>query len=131
MQKSIDLVVCGAHLSGLALNHQLVERGGILVEVTYSAACYRMYAIAGTPLRPAMIRVSQEGVSLPVEVWRLTAEAFGDFVSQIPAPLGIGKVLLLDNRAVSGFIAEAISMENAQDITSYGGWRNYLASLAT
>lgn len=130
MKETIDVVVCGAHLSGMALNPQLIERGAILVEATQSATEYRLYAIAGgPPFRPAMVKVSQEGVAIPVEVWRLSAAAFGDFVSLIPAPLGIGKVKLADGRVECGFIAEPIVLEGATDISQFGGWRNYIASL--
>lgn len=130
MKEFIDVVVCGAHLSGMALNPQLLERGATLVEATTSSPEYKMFAIAGgPPFRPAMIKVSTGGQALPVEVWRLSAAAFGDFVSLIPAPLGIGKVVLADGRVECGFIAEPIALEGATDITYFAGWRNYVASL--
>ncbi len=131
-QKTIDLVVCGAHLSGMALNPQLLDRGAVLISTTTSAPCYKLYVIADQPplRRPAMVRVNDGGVAIPVEVWRLSAAAFGDFVSQIPAPLGIGKVLLADGTQVSGFIAEAIAQDGAVDISHLGGWRAYIASLS-
>lgn len=131
MKDHIDVVVCGAHLSGMALNPQLLERDAVLIQATESAAEYRLYAIAGgPPFRPAMVKVTQAGVAIPVEVWRLSAAAFGDFVSLIAAPLGIGKVRLADGRQECGFIAEPIALEGASDISHFGGWRNYMASLA-
>ncbi|WOD08376.1 allophanate hydrolase [Marinomonas sp. GJ51-6] len=45
---TIDVMVCGAHLSGQPLNWQLVERGATLKASTTTAASYRMYALAGT-----------------------------------------------------------------------------------
>lgn len=130
IKETIDIVVCGAHLSGMALNPQLLDRQAVLVEATISSPHYKMYAIAGgPPFRPAMIKVPEGGQALPVEVWRLSAAAFGDFVSHIPAPLGIGKVILADGRVECGFIAEPISLQGATDITHFGGWRNYVASL--
>jgi allophanate hydrolase len=126
----IQLVVCGAHLSGMALNHQLLDRGGVLVKATESAPIYRFYALAGgPPFRPGMVRVASNGVAIPVEVWALSAAGFGDFVSQIPSPLGIGKVVLADDSVVSGFICEPYALDGATDISSLGGWRNYIASL--
>jgi len=128
----VDIVVCGAHLSGMALNPQLVTRGGVLVEVTTSAVEYRLYAIAGgPPYRPALVRVIEGGDAIPVEVWRLDVAAFGDFVRLIPEPLGIGKVKLIDGRWVAGFIAEPIALVGAADITHYGGWRAYMAAKST
>ncbi len=129
----VELVVCGAHLSGMALNHQLEERGASLIKKTQSAPSYKMYLIpasGGLPQRPAMVHVADEGAALEVEVWRLSVEAFGDFVSQIPQPLGIGKVELVDGSCVCGFIAEARASLGAEDITEFAGWRNFIASQA-
>ncbi|MCA1773470.1 MAG: allophanate hydrolase [Halomonas sp.] len=39
---SMELVVCGAHLQGLPLNHQLTERGGKLVSSIHSAPRYKL-----------------------------------------------------------------------------------------
>lgn len=131
MKEYVDVVVCGAHLSGLALNYQLQERDAVLLEATHSSPEYKLYAIAGgPPFRPAMVKVSEGGRSIPVEVWRLSTAAFGDFVSLIPAPLGIGKVNLIGERVECGFIAEPIALQGAVDITHFGGWRNYVASLS-
>ncbi|GGY61946.1 allophanate hydrolase [Marinobacter zhanjiangensis] len=125
---TIDVLVCGAHLSGLPLNHQLTSRNAVLAETTETAACYRMYLLAGgPPLRPGLIR-DEDGVSLPVEIWRVPADQFGSFVAGIPAPLGIGKVELADGRWVPGFICEPIGLEGAEEITHLGGWRGFLAS---
>ena len=46
----------------------------------------------------------------------------------IPSPLGIGSVTLIDGSEVRGFICEPYALEDAPDISSYGGWRAYLAS---
>jgi allophanate hydrolase len=43
----VRVAVCGAHLSGLPLNHQLVDRGARLVCRTRSAPCYTLYALPG------------------------------------------------------------------------------------
>lgn len=123
---TIEVLVCGAHLTGLPLNHQLTSRHAVLAETTETADCYRMYLLAGgPPLRPGMIRDS-EGTRLPVEIWRVPADQFGSFVAGIPAPLGIGKVELADGRWVSGFICEPIGLEGAEEITHLGGWRAFM-----
>jgi allophanate hydrolase len=62
-----------------------------------------------------------------VEVWRLTTEAVGSFLTGIPAPLGLGTVRLRDGSGVLGFICEGIAAEGAPDITAFGGWRAWLA----
>lgn len=126
------VVVCGAHLAGLALNGQLTQRGGRLLETTQSAPHYRLYALAGGPVqRPGMVRVPQQGVAIAVEVWELASAELGSFLDGIPAPLGLGKVQLADGRWETGFICEGAGLEGAQDISSFGGWRPWLNALAT
>ncbi|WP_434569507.1 allophanate hydrolase [Pseudomonas sp. Z3-8] len=123
------LVVCGAHLDGLALNWQLKQRGARLIEATRSSANYRLYALAGgPPLRPGMLRVGEGGVAIEVEVWELPSSELGSFLTGIPAPLGLGKVQLADGRWESGFICEPYGLDGAQDISHLGGWRAYLST---
>lgn len=126
----LRVVVCGAHLSGLPLNHQLAERGGRLVTRTRTAPRYRFYALpGGPPFRPGLIRQAEGGASVEVEVWEMPAAQFGPFVSAIPAPLGIGTVELEDGSLEKGFICEGYAAEGARDITALGGWRAFLASM--
>lgn len=123
----IDVLVCGAHLSGLPLNWQLIERDAVLHETTTTSKSYRMYALAGgPPSRPGLIRDTQNGAAIDVEIWSMPKEHFGSFISGIPAPLGIGKVQIADGRWVSGFICESYGVDDALDITSYGSWREYI-----
>ena len=124
---TIDVVVCGAHMSGLPLNHQLTDRGAKLVGATSTASSYRFYALpGGPPKRPGLVRVSGGGAAIAVEVWSVPQEHFGSFVAAIPSPLGIGKVQLADGSFVPGFICETYAVAEAQEITHLGGWRSYL-----
>lgn len=128
-RQKIPLLVCGAHLEGLALHWQLADRGAVLRGKTRTAAAYRMFAMpaAGAiPPRPALIRDDAHGAAIEVEVWELEPAAFGDFVSKIPGPLGIGKVLLESGEEVPGFIAEPRATEGAEEITRFGGWKAWL-----
>ena len=128
----VMVVVCGAHMRGMALNWQLTDRGGDCLGSMQTEDCYRMYVVPagdGMPERPALVRVPEgEGVKIDCEVWTLPTREFGDFVSKIPAPLGIGKVLMEEGVTHSGFIAESIAMDGAKDISEFGGWRGYVAS---
>ena len=130
----VMVVVCGAHMQGMPLNWQLTDRGGDFLASMKTAECYRMYVVPageGMPERPALVRVKEgEGVEIDCEVWTLPTAQFGDFVSKIPAPLGIGKVMMDGGVIHSGFIAEAIAMEGARDISEFGGWRGYVARAA-
>lgn len=122
------LVACGAHMSGLPLNHQLTDLGARLVRTTRSAPKYRFYALEEfSPPRPGMIRSDDDGVSIEVEVWSIPTSNFGTFMAGIPAPLGIGTVELEDGSLEKGFICEGCAAHGARDISDLGGWRAYLA----
>ncbi|RCW78997.1 allophanate hydrolase [Phyllobacterium bourgognense] len=127
---SVPIVVVGAHLSGMPLNHQLTAPGGRLLKTCRTAQDYRLFALPGTvPPKPGLIRdPGFKGPGLEVEVWLMPPDAFGHFVQNIPDPLGIGKVTLDDGSAVSGFLCEAHAVRGAEDITHIGGWRTYLRS---
>jgi allophanate hydrolase len=123
----ITMAVCGAHMQGLPLNHQLRDRGGYLIQTTRTAARYRLFALpGGPPQRPGLIRVSDDGQAIELEVWGLPSDQVGSFIVGIPAPLGIGKIELDGGAWVTGFVAEGYAAQGASDISSYGGWRAYL-----
>jgi allophanate hydrolase len=123
----LPIAVCGAHMSGLALNHQLRDRGGYLLCATRSAPNYRLYALpGGPPQRPGLLRVAQGGAALELEVWALPTEQVGSFLAGIPVPLGLGQVELVDGTRVAGFLCESYATEGAADVTAFGGWRAYL-----
>ena len=125
------VAVVGAHLTGQPLNKQLTERRARVVETTKTANDYRLYALANTtPPKPGLVRAPGWGGSgIEVEIWAMPTRNFGSFVAEVPAPLGIGRVTLADGSSVSGFVCEPFAVETAAEITSFGGWRAYLASL--
>jgi len=126
----VRVVVCGAHMSGLPLNHELTERGAQLVRRCRTAPRYRFYALeAFSPPRPGMLR-GEAGAAIEVEVWDLPAERFGGFVDRIPAPLGIGTVELEDGEQARGFLCEQYATRGAREITALGSWRAYVAERA-
>lgn len=125
-----SVAVCGAHMSGLPLNPQLTNLGAELVIETTTAPHYRFYRLHGfEPPRPGLLRTSHNGTAIAVEVWRIPVENYGKFVTLIPAPLGIGTLELADGQLVQGFICESYATEKADDISHFGGWRGFLASL--
>ena len=131
-RKMAQLAVAGAHLSGLPLNHQLTERGAVLVETTTTAPDYRLYALPQTnPPKPGLIRTEPgAGKSITVELWEMTHEAFGSFVESVPPPLSVGTLRLQNGRLVKGFLCESIAVKQAEDISRFGGWRRYLTEAA-
>ncbi|MET9527214.1 allophanate hydrolase [Streptomyces coeruleorubidus] len=127
----LDLFVVGAHLTGQPLNAQLVQAGGTPVGPARTADGYRLYALATEPPKPGLVRVPEGGAGRGIEgeIWRLPASGFGAFATAVPAPMTIGTVELADGRQVSGFLVEPYAVEGAPDITRFGGWRAYQASV--
>ena len=125
----VAVAVVGAHLSGLPLNGELLALGGRLLATAATDPDYRLYALSDTtPPKPGLLRVdSGKGAGIEVEVWGLPVGAFGRFADAVPPPLSIGTVVLADGRAVKGFLVEAAATASARDISSFGGWRAYLA----
>ncbi|WP_437216918.1 allophanate hydrolase [Pectobacterium sp. LFLA-215] len=123
----VRLAVVGAHLTGMPLNHQLTSRDAVWVEETRTAENYRLYALANTqPAKPGLAK-GNDGEAIIVELWDIPLAHFGEFVAEIPAPLGIGTLTLADGRQVKGFICEPAALNDAVDITEFGGWRHWLA----
>ncbi len=133
MDDLIEIVVVGAHLSGMALNHELTTLGGVLVRPAATTADYRLYALAGgPPKRPGLIRVADgTGAAIACEVWSLPAAGFGRFVAGIPSPLGIGTLRLADGTRPKGFLVEPEGLVGAEEITAHGGWRAFIAHLGS
>ena len=126
----VQLGVVGAHLRGQPLNHQLLDLGAVFSRPALTVPIYRLFALANTsPPKPGMIR-SSVGASIEVEIWELTAEGFGIFVAGVPPPLSIGNIILSSGGSVKGFLCEEIALAGSEDITSFGGWRAFLARSA-
>jgi allophanate hydrolase len=125
----IAIAVVGAHLSGMALNGELQALHGRLLKTTTTAPDYKFFALNGTtPAKPGLLRVADgAGSAIAVEVWALSAAAFGNFVASLPEPMSIGTLRLSDGSRVKGFLVEARATEEARDISHYGGWRAYMA----
>lgn len=124
----VRVAVVGAHLTGMPLNFQLTTRNAVWVEETRTASNYRLFALLDGPIKkPGLLR-GDSGAAIVVELWDIPLARFGEFVAEIPAPLGIGSLTLADGRVVKGFICEPAALTQALEITEFGGWRSWLAS---
>jgi allophanate hydrolase len=128
----LRVAVVGAHLSGMPLNSQLLERDATLLASTHTSPDYKLFALPNTlPPKPGLLRVSPgSGHPIEVELWEMPQAQFGSFMALIPEPLGIGSLKLADGSTVKGFNCEPLALQGAIDISAFGGWRNYLAALA-
>jgi len=75
------------------------------------------------------VHVGDGGSAIEVEVYDLDVAQFGSFVAEVPPPMAIGTVTLEDGSLVKGFVTEPRALDGAADITHFGGWRAYIASL--
>jgi allophanate hydrolase len=126
----VPLAVCGAHLSGMPLNHQLTDVGSFLLEATTTSPEYRLYALAGGAIpKPGLVLSPEGGRAIEVEVWAVPETTFGPFVAAVPAPLAIGTCRLQGGRSVKSFVCEPVGLGGATEITHFGSWRAYRQSV--
>ncbi|MBE9060488.1 glutamyl-tRNA amidotransferase [cf. Phormidesmis sp. LEGE 11477] len=127
MSETLKLAVNGTLMRGLALCPNLLNVGATFDRESQTEATYRLWTIDDS--YPAMIKVREGGVAIAVEVWNVPLAGLGVVLSQEPPGLAIGKVMLADGEEVLGVIAEPLTVEGKKEITEYGGWRAYQATL--
>ena len=128
----IRIALCGAHMTGLPLNHTLTGRGARFVRADKTAPDYTFHALPGSGVaRPGLVRtLPGQGAPIAVELWDMPVAEFGGFMKTIPSPLGIGTLMLADGGTVQGFLCEAVAAAGAEDVTHLADWRKYLAAKA-
>ena len=121
--------VNGTLMRGLALNRNMIEAGARFVLETRTAPLYRLWSIGDR--YPGMIRSLEGGRDIAVEVWDLRdAAGLVRILVGEPPGLAVGKVRLCDGNEVLGVLAEPYLVESQVEITGFGGWRAYVASLS-
>mgnify|MGYP004509311565 FL=1 len=126
----VKLAVNGTLMRGLPLEKNLLDAGAVFLREAATAPCYRLWSIDDN--NPAMLRVSPDdprAVSVAVEVWQVPAAGLASVLMKEPEGLSVGKVTLSDGEVVLGVIGEAELVRGRKEISSYGGWRRYVASL--
>lgn len=124
-EEIVELAVCGLHMRGFALEHQLTGLGAVYDRTDHTAPVYRMVRTATETEKPMLV-CAQNGTELEVEIWRIALSRIGSFLQMIPAPLGLGKMCLQDGQEVISFVGQAGAEEGLADISGYGGWRYYV-----
>jgi hypothetical protein len=123
----IRLAVNGTLMRGLALNNNLLKAGAEFVEETTTAPMYRLWSIADR--HPAMMRVTEGGKAIAVEIWAVPAAGVCAILLQEPPGLCIGKVVLANSEVVLGVLGEPFLCEQQREITQWEGWRAYTRNL--
>lgn len=129
-QSEVLLAVNGTLMRGLELNPNMVAANATFVRETMTEPTYRLWTINDE--HPAMLRVTDgTGVKVAVEVWSVPAEGLAGILLNEPPGLCIGKVRLEDGTIVLGVLGEPALVEKHREITTYGGWRSYMAQRPT
>ena len=126
----VKLAVNGTLMRGLPLEKNLLDAGAAFLREAATAPCYRLWSINDN--NPAMLRVDPadpQAVSVAVEVWQVPAAGLASVLMKAPEGLSVGKVTLSDGEVVLGVIGEPELVRGQKEISSYGGWRSYIASL--
>jgi len=113
-------------MRGLELNGNMIEAGAKFVPETTTSPSYRLWTIDDR--HPAMLRDSTEGAAIAVEVWIVPPAGLASLLLKEPTGLSIGKIQLADDSEILGVLAEPVLCEGRREITSFGGWRQYMAS---
>jgi len=125
-QSDVLLAVNGTLMRGLKLNHNMVAAQATFVRETQTEPAYRLWTINDE--HPAMLRVTDgTGTKVAVEVWSVPADGLAGILLNEPPGLCVGKVRLEDGSTVLGVLGEPALIEGHREITTYGGWRSYLA----
>jgi allophanate hydrolase len=129
LMQSIPIAMVGAHLQGMPLHWQVKEAGARLRSKSKTAAKYALFALhQTTPPKPGLRRLARGGVEIAVEIYDFPLSSVGLFLAKIPHPLGLGNIELKDGTWVKGFICEPIGLDDARDISQFGGWRSFVES---
>ena len=119
----VILAVNGTLMRGLELENNLKEVNARFIKESQTERAYRLFSIDDK--YPAMIK-DKGGVSIDLELYELDYQALEIILSKEPPGLTIQKIKLIDGSEVYGVVGLPFIIENQKDITSYGGWRNYI-----
>jgi len=125
MEKTL-LAVNGTLMRGLELNPNLLSVGATFVREDATDPCYRIWSIGDR--HPAMVRTPGEGGCVAVELWDVPLGGLATILQNEPPGLAIGKVVLKDGSIVLGVLGEPFLCQGQREITSFGGWRSYIAA---
>lgn len=128
-EKQYLLAVNGTLMRGLALEENMRRVHAAFCHEAQTERSYRLWSMQDA--YPAMLRVDPAdplAAKIAVEIWSVPASGLAEILYNEPAGLSIGKVRLDDGRVVFGVLGEAQAVEGMREITSFCGWRSYIAS---
>ena len=123
---AIELFVNGTLMRGLTL-HKNLDGANFLGEF-HTLPIYRLYSI--DDIHPGMFEVEEGGVSVAGEMYSMSDEIFQRVKNGEPSGLYFGDVKLNNGSTVKGVLFPREAAESDyKDISNFGDWRAYIASL--
>ncbi len=121
--------ICGSALRGQP-DHKNLQTAKFVTEAR-TRPQYRLHA-AADGWHPAIYELEQGGISIPGEVYELSSDQYEYLVSTEPPNMYPGNVVLEDGEVLTAMLypRELVEKYNWPDISHYGGWAAYKASIA-
>lgn len=125
----VSLFVNGTLMRGLALHPNLA--GATFMGTARTAPRYRLFSVRD--IHPAMTPAGTgDGSSVSGEIYEVLLGHLQHLLAREPAGLGLGVVDLQDGRQCMGILWIAARLPvRAIDISAFGGWREYQASIGS
>ena len=123
-QNNLILAVNGTLMRGLELENNLKNANATFIKESKTEKAYRLFSI--NDQYPAMIKVDEGGNTVDVELYAISEEGIKEVLSKEPPGLTIKEITLIDGQKVQGVIGLLGITKDQKEITTYGGWRNYL-----
>ena len=120
------LAVNGTLMRGLELEDNLKAVSAVFLKESQTEKAYRLFSI--NDRYPAMIKVDKSGNTVNVELYEISEEGIKEVLSKEPPGLNIKEITLIDGTKVQGVVGLEEITKGQKEITTYGGWRNYLKS---
>jgi gamma-glutamylcyclotransferase (GGCT)/AIG2-like uncharacterized protein YtfP len=122
----VSLFVNGTLMRGEPLHGNLA--GATFIGPAHTAPRYRLLSVRD--IHPAMILASpSQGVAVSGELYDLDLGQLQHVLEEEPAGLGLGVVELKEGNLSLGILWTAAQLpDQVEDISAFGGWREYRAS---
>jgi gamma-glutamylaminecyclotransferase len=123
-----QVFICGSALRGQP-DHQNLQSAKFIREAKTKPQ-YRLH-VAEDGWHPAIYKVAQGGISIPGEVYELTAEQYEHLVSTEPPHMYPADVVLENGELATAMLypLELVERYDWPDISDCGGWALYKASV--
>lgn len=124
---SKTVFICGSALRGQP-DHGNLQSAKFLRE-TKTAPKYRLHSV-GNGWHPGIYEVESDGISIPGEIYEMSAEQYEYLKNNEPPHMYPHEVELEDGGVAIAFLypKALIDENNWPDISSHGGWAAYKAA---